>query len=165
MGRLSICKCCGKKLKTEEKHQLSGKVYCEECFNRLHKEAEEYKALMEFICTNYGLDEPTGLILKQVKEYKNEYGYSYGAMTYTLWYCKEILNKAFIKKYGVSLIKYHYDDAKNYYSQQEKLKEQMDKLSDVKIKTKIAKSISVPSNKKSTSLINLDNLIKGGESN
>ena len=86
-------------------------------------------------------------------------------MTYTLWYCKEILNKAFIKKYGVSLIKYNYDNAKNYYSQQEILKEQMDKLSDVKIKTKIAKSISVPSNKKSTSLINLDNLIKGGESN
>lgn len=86
-------------------------------------------------------------------------------MTYTLWYCKEVLNKSFIEKYGISLIKYYYNEAKNYYSQQEKLKEQINKLSDIKIKTKIVKKTSINSKKKSTSLIDLEDLLKGGDLN
>ena len=40
---------------------------------------------------------------------------------------KVSLNKSLIEKYGVSLVKYYYDEAKNYYLQQEKLKEQIKK--------------------------------------
>jgi len=121
--------------------------------------------LVEFICNNYDLDKPTGFILKQIKEFKSDYGYSYAAMTYTLWYCKEILNKSLIEKYGISLVKYYYDEAKNYYLQQEKLKEQIKKLSNIKPKTKVVKQKSVNSNKKSASLVDLKNLLEGGDSN
>ena len=100
----------------------------------------------------------------QIKELKNDCGYNYAAMGYTLWYCKEVLNKPLKEKYGVSLIKYYYEDAKNYYAQQENLKKQIDKLSDAKIKTKIVKHISMNSDNRS-SLINLDELLKGGDSN
>ena len=134
MARLSTCKSCGKKLQPEEKYTHASKTYCKKCYEKIERESIEYKQLIEFICNNYKLDKPTGYILKQIKEFKTEYEYSYAAMTYTLWYCKEVLNKSFIEKYGISLIKYYYNEAKNYYSQQEKLKEQINKLSDIKIK-------------------------------
>ena len=165
MARLSTCKGCGKKLQPEEKYTHASKTYCKKCYEKIERESTEYKQLIEFICNNYELDKPTGYILKQIKEFKTEYEYSYAAMTYTLWYCKEVLNKSFVKKYGVALIRYYYDEAKNYYSQQEKLKEQINKLSDVKVKTKIVKRTSMNSNKKSTSLIDLDDLLKGGDLN
>ncbi len=165
MSRLSTCKCCGKKLQSEEKYIHVSKTYCEECYKRVKRESTEYKELVEFICNNYDLDKPTGFILKQIKEFKSDYGYSYAAMTYTLWYCKEILNKSLIEKYGISLVKYYYDEAKNYYLQQEKLKEQIKKLSNIKPKTKVVKQKSVNSNKKSASLVDLKNLLEGGDSN
>ncbi len=165
MARLSTCKSCGKKLQPEEKYTHASKTYCKKCYEKIERESTEYKQLIEFICNNYKLDKPTGYILKQIKEFKTEYEYSYAAMTYTLWYCKEVLNKSFIEKYGISLIKYYYDEAKNYYSQQEKLKEQINKLSDIKVKTKIVKRTSMNSKKESTFLIDLGNLLKGGDLN
>jgi predicted RNA-binding Zn-ribbon protein involved in translation (DUF1610 family) len=165
MARLSTCKGCGKKLQPEEKHIHSSKTYCEECFKKIERDSTEYKQLIEFICNNYELEKPTGFMLKQIKELRTEYGYSYAAMTYTLWYCKEILNKSLIEKYGVALIKHYYDEAKDYYSQQERLKEQINKLSDVEVKTKVVKCTSMNSNKKSASLIDLGNLLEGGDSN
>ena len=45
------------------------------------------------------------------------------------------------------------------------LKEQINKLSDVEVKTKVVKKTSMNSNKKSASLIDLGNLLEGGDSN
>jgi predicted RNA-binding Zn-ribbon protein involved in translation (DUF1610 family) len=84
MARLSTCKGCGKKLQPEEKHIHSSKTYCEECFKKIERDSTEYKQLIEFICNNYELEKPTGFMLKQIKELRTEYGYSYAAMTYTL---------------------------------------------------------------------------------
>lgn len=165
MTRLSTCKNCGKKLKPEEKCIHSSKIYCKECFKEICRESDEYKQLIEYICENYEIDRPSGFMLKQIKEYKNEYEYSYAAMTYTLWYCKEILNKTLTEKYGVALIKHFYDEAKKYYLQQEKLKKQINELSDSEIKTKVVKCKSVKSNKHTKSLINLGDLLKDGDSN
>lgn len=165
MDRLSTCKGCGKKLQPEEKYTHASKTYCEECFKKIERESTEYKQLIEFICNNYGMEKPSGFMLKQIKDFKNDYGYSYAAMTYTLWYCKEVLNKSLIEKYGVALIKNYYNEAKDYYSQQEKLTEQVNKLSDVEVKKKVVKRSSVNVNKNSRFLINLGDLLEGGDSN
>lgn len=162
MGRLAKCKGCGKSLKPEEKHMHNSKAYCEECYKPLERSSNEYKKLIDFVCANYNLDRPTGLMLKQIKEMKNDYKYSYAAMTYTLWYCNEILNKEFIQKYGVAMIRQYYDEAKGYYDQQEKLKEQMKKLKDLEIEIKVVRKTSNQKNSNST-LIDLGNLLKGGD--
>lgn len=163
MARLSTCKGCGKKLQPEEKHTHSSKTYCVDCFKKIERESTEYKQLIEFICENYGLERPTGFMLKQIKELKNEFNYSYASMTYTLWYCKEILNKGFIEKYGIALVKHYYEEAKDYYSQQERMKEQMDKIANVDVKTKVVKKRTQQNNtNQSSSLINLGNLLEGG---
>lgn len=162
MARLSTCKGCGKKLQSTKKYTHNSKSYCKECYEKILRDGEEYKQLIEFICTNYEIDRPTGLMLKQIKDMKTEYGWPYSAMTYTLWYCKEILQKRLIEKYGVVLIKHHYEDAKEYYSQQEKMKEQVKNLENVEIKTKVVKRNQSVIKNNNSSLVNLNNLLEGG---
>lgn len=135
MARLSTCKNCGKKLQSEEKHIHASKTYCEECYQKILRESDEYKQLIEFICVNYEIERPTGFMFKQIKDMKTDFGWSYAAMTYTLWYCKEILGKQLNEKYGVALVKHFYEEASDYYTQQEQIRNQMEKLKDVEIKT------------------------------
>lgn len=163
MEKVVSCKSCGKKLQPEDKFIHSSKTYCKDCYDKVVQEANDYKQLMEFICTNYEIESPTGLILKQIKDMKTNFGWSYAAMTYTLWYCKEIVEKPLIEKYGVYLIKNYYNEAKAYYLQQEKLKEQLEELKDIEIKTKVVKKVTKEdnSNKSNSSLIDLESLIRG----
>lgn len=163
MARLSTCKSCGAKLKPEEKCIHSSKTYCKSCYEKIMRDSDEYKHLVEFICKNYELNRPTGFMLKQIKEMKDDFGWSYAAMTYTLWYCKEILGLQLLEKFGVALIKHHYEEAANYYSQQEKMKEQVKSLESVEIKTRIIKQNKRSTNNNSkSSLINLGQLLEGG---
>lgn len=163
MARLSICKCCGKKLQSEEKYSHASKTYCKECYKKILRDSDEYKQLIEFICVNYEIERPTGFMLKQIKDMRTEYGWSYASMTYTLWYCKEVLGKQLIEKYGIALVKHFYEEASDYYSQQEKIKEQIKKLENVEVKTKVVKRNQNTSNNANSSLINLANLLEGGD--
>ncbi len=163
MGRLSTCKGCGRKLQPEEKYVHASKTYCKECFEVIDRESTEYKNLIDFICKNYEIERPTGLMLKQIKEYKNYYSYTYAAMTYTLWYTKEILNKQFIEKYGVALIKHYYNEAKNFYDEQDRIQNQMMKLENVEVKTKVVKRVKNNSYNTKSTLINLENLLEDGD--
>lgn len=162
MARLSTCKGCNKKLQPSEKYIHSSKTYCESCYNKIKKDSEEYKQLIEYICTNYNINAPTGFILKQIKEMKDECLYTYGGMTYTLWYCKEVMGKELLTKYGVALIKYYYSDASDYFIQQEESKRKMEELKDIELKTKIVK-INKQNMNTNNSLINLNNLLGGDE--
>lgn len=162
MARLSSCKGCGKQLQPEEKHIHSSKTYCSICYEKVKRESDEYKQLIKYICEIYEIDRPTGLMLKQLKEYKDEYSYSYGGILYTLWYLKEILNKEFIVLYGVSLVKFCYDEAKNYYIHQEEVKKSMETNGKVGIITKIVK-MKRHTTKKNNSLIDIGTLIEGGD--
>ena len=88
-------------------------------------------------------------------------------ITITTIDCKEILGKSFDIKYGIYIIEDYYNEACDFYIQQEKQKEQADKISKLDIKTKIVnrKSVNMNKTKSSTSLINLGDLIEGGDSN
>jgi hypothetical protein len=122
MSRKSKCKGCSKEISKEEKIILKGKSYCKECHDNLLAETENYKLLVSTICEYFNLKEPTGLIVKQIQQYKNEYGYSNSGIGYTLWFIKEIKGKNFNEtKYGIALVKYHYEEAKRYFEQQEKI--------------------------------------------
>lgn len=163
MARLSTCKSCGRKLQPEEKYIHASKAYCEECYQKILRESDEYKQLIEFICTNYEIEKPTGFMLKQIKDMKIDFGWSYAAMTYTLWYCKEILGKQLIEKYGVALVRHFYEEAREYYSQQEQIKNQMEQIKDVEVKTKVVKHNNINNVNTNASLVNLESLLKGGD--
>lgn len=167
MARSVKCKCCGKTLLPEERHKYENHYYCVECYPQVERNAKEYKQLMDYIFEIFHLEKANGLILSQIKRFRKDRKYPYAAMTYTLWYCKEILGKSFDEKYGIYMIEDYYNDACDFYLQQEKQKERADKVSKADVKTKIVnkKSVNMNRTKSSTSLINLGDLIEGGDSN
>jgi predicted RNA-binding Zn-ribbon protein involved in translation (DUF1610 family) len=163
MAKLASCKECGKELKIDERHIHCSKTYCSNCYEKIMRESDEYKKLIQYICENYSIQAPTGLMLKQIKEYKTEYEYTYGGIAYTLWYIKEILNKEFIVMYGISLVKFCYEDARNYYIHQEEIKKSMETNSKAEIKTRVVKVNNIDRNTKNNSLIDISSLLKGGD--
>ena len=167
MARTVKCKCCGKTLLPEERHKFENANYCIECYPKVERDAKEYRQLMDYIFKIFHLEKANGLILSQIKRLRKEKNYPYAAINYTLWYCKEILGKSFDQKYGIYIVEDYYDDACNFYIQQEKQKEQANKISKADVKTKIVskKSVNMNKTKSSTSLINLGDLIEGGDSN
>ena len=158
MPRIVKCKRCDIELvNKEDRYKFSNKTYCKRCYEILRLDADEYKALMKYICKEcFEIDAPTSLILKQVKDFHSR-NINYGAMTYTLWYCKEILDFKFNVKFGVALIDTYYDEAKDYYSKQEEKRQVIEKMN-VKENVKIVKRNNTE-NSKSKLLVDLGSIL------
>src|SRR5437764_770195 len=80
--QLFICPKCTQKLSKIDAINHNKRYYHPECFAEKEKEDElkkqysaHYKDLIEYICSLYGLDAPTGMILKQVKDFQEDYNY------------------------------------------------------------------------------------------
>lgn len=120
---LITCQYCKEKLvKNEAKKRGTRSYYHEECLTKKEeqekqkkKEADDYKELIEYICTLYGIEAPTGMILKQIKEYKENLDFKYSGMLLSLKYFFEMNDGAVIEDAGVGIIPYIYEDAKKHY--------------------------------------------------
>lgn len=161
MGRKSKCKGCETLLEKEEKYTYSGKTYCKSCYDKLQIEKENYNQLLETVMKYFEIQVIDGLMYKQIKEYKEQYNYNYTGMTYTLWYCKEILNKKFDRKYGIAIVKYEYNNAKDYFIKQQQIQNSV-----MEIKEPVTRTVKVNLDKvfkknKKDRLIDLENLIGG----
>lgn len=158
MPRLSTCKLCEKQITKEEKFIYSNKSYCKTCYDIKIKDHEEYTNLINSICIYFSINKPTGLILKQLKEYKEKFDYTYGGMSYCLWYITEILNKKLDVKYGVAIIKFEYENAKDYFNKQQSIRNSLNKP----LNNEVTKKVQIKVKKTNNNfLINLDKL--GGE--
>lgn len=112
------------------------------------------------ICEYFDIEAPTGLILKQIKNYKSEFGYSYSGMGYTLWYIKNIIGGNFIEKYGIYQIKNEYKNAEQFFISQQKIAESVTEYKETSRKVKFQSKGR--SNDKSF-LINIEDFLKEGE--
>jgi hypothetical protein len=103
-------------------------------------------------------------MVKQIKDYKEQYNYSYNGMTYCLWYIKEIERKPFNEiKYGIAYIKYYYEKAKEYYDQQSIISKSVSVEKPVE-NTKVITLKTNKINKKSDELLfDFNSLFKEGE--
>jgi len=163
LGRKSKCKGCDKLIGKEEKFVHSSKAYCKECYDKIQVSGQSYNLLIKTICEYLNIERPTGLILKQMKEYKEQLGYSYDGMTYAMWYIKTIEGKSFSEiKYGIALVKYAYERARDYFNNQQKIeasvqnnKEHREEKVNV-VKMNMDKVYA----KKKDFIFNLDDLIK-----
>lgn len=121
--KLVTCQYCKEKLvRDEAKKRGARSYYHEECLikkedeeNIKKREADSYKELIEYICILYGIEAPTGLILKQIKEYKESFDFKYSGMLLSLKYFFEMNDGAVIEDAGVGIIPYIYEDAKKHY--------------------------------------------------
>jgi NAD-dependent SIR2 family protein deacetylase len=158
---ISKCKNCEQEFPTSGMIIYSNKKYCKSCGEKKLQESEQYNTLIKTICIYFNIEVPTGLILKQIKQYKAEFQYEYTGMTYTLWYLKEIKRNSFEEKYGIALIKYEYENAKNYFLQQQSIQ---NSVNNIKHEEKI-REIKVNSKKQNRNLylVNIDELLEDGE--
>ena len=161
-SRKSTCKGCNEKYPSDEMKVYSGKKYCQSCYNKKIQEQEEYKSLIETIKSYYDVDIPNGYLLKQIKTYKEEFNYTYAGMNYTLFYCKEIKNLKFDVKYGLGIVKYEYENAKQYFLHQQKI---ANSVKNMKHEEKIKRvKVNIKKQQNKSFLLNIDELIKDGDS-
>lgn len=133
MSRLLKCYgFCGKKYPKEELIKLNlkkdstnpGLNHCKDCYSKKVIEHEERGKLYQFIQETYNLTFPTGLMLRQIKSFVEERGYSYKNIRFTLHYVFYI-KKTYqpVVKFGVSMVPYFHDEMVQYYKTQKERRE------------------------------------------
>lgn len=110
------CPVCGSLNDKEVAVLHNGRHYCEICFENKKKESQDYKNLITYICELYNIDCPTGWMLKQIKDFKETYNYTYKGMKTTLNYFFTIKTQNEPEEaMGIGIIPYVYDETKKYY--------------------------------------------------
>lgn len=117
------CRYCRSKINKETAKKLGkNSYYCPDCLDKKEQEEEEknlesqqYRDLIEYICKLYNVKAPSGMILKQIKEMREEYNYKLSGMKLALQYFYEIENHAVMDDTGVGIIPYVYEKAKKHY--------------------------------------------------
>lgn len=94
---------------------MKKQYYHQTCLDVKEKLVQDRKELIEYICDLYGLDVPTGIILKQIKDYQEQFNYTSKGMALTLQYFYETLGNTVREGDGVGIIPYMYEEAKRHY--------------------------------------------------
>lgn len=124
MARKVKCPECGTFNDKENAVYHNSKYYCKVCYENKQRESQDYKALIAYICELYEIDVPSGWILKQIKEFKEQYKYTYRGMKTTLHYFYEIQEGNDVKdSMGVGIIPFVYDEAKKFYIEKKAVKD------------------------------------------
>lgn len=135
-SRMVKCPVCGTKNAKENTEEYKGRYYCPECLRKKIEEQESRKSdwdrLFEYICQLYNIDKPTGMMFKQLKEYRDEYGYTDSGMYATLRYYHEILENNVLEGAGLGIIPYYYDKARQHYTQYKQVEESVEIMEEQK---------------------------------
>lgn len=126
MGRMVKCPYCENKVDKDESFEYKKRYYHRECFEVWQRESQDYKDLVVYICELYRLQAPTGMMLKQLKEYREELHYKSKGMELALRYFYETLGNSVQDGTGVGIIPYVYEDAKKHYIMRMKVKESVE---------------------------------------
>lgn len=148
-----------KKLNLNKNSSNPGKNYCKSCYEKKLKEHNDRNELYQFIQKSYNLDFPTGLMLRQIKQFYEERGYTYKNMRFTLDYVFNI-KKTYkpVIKFGLAMIPYFHDEMINYYKE---LKSKRENLEIKQVKTIHVKRKPFETNEsyKFNKLINMEELL------
>lgn len=137
---MRLLKCYGYCEGVYPKEQLikySNKNHCYFCADRKRQEKIDRDLLYKTIQTIYKIPYPTGMMLKQISQYKEDRNYTYEGMTKTLCYFVKVQGKTPVKQAGLALVPYHYETAVDYY---EKMEERRKNSADV---SSIIKTVKV----------------------
>ena len=122
------------KFKANPNSKTEGVNVCRSCFDIKTKEVNDRNSLYKFIQETYNLTFPTGNMLRQIKTFKEERGYTYKNIWFTLDYVFNV--KKVYKpqtKFGVAMVPYFHDEMIAYYKN---LKERRENTEVKKIESK-----------------------------
>lgn len=121
--RLLKCKYCNMQFdaNVEPFVEVSSRRYahkaCAEKFNEsIPQEEKDYKILEDYIKKKFNIDNVGIRIKKQIKDFREEYKYTYSGMFKTLYWWYEIKDHDIESaQNGIGIIPYIYKDAEEYY--------------------------------------------------
>jgi hypothetical protein len=128
VARLVKCPYCEQKLDKDEAHENKKKYYHVKCFNEWQQEKEHRQQLIDYICKLFRIHAPTGMMLKQIKDFQTDYKYKLKGMELALRYFHETLGNPVQQGSGIGIIPFVYEDAKNHYIKQQKIAESLENL-------------------------------------
>lgn len=119
MARKVKCPKCNKLNDKERAKQISNRYYCITCAEEREKEIERNKdsweLLFDYICDLYNISTLTGMMFKQIKDFRDNYNYKNMGMYLTLKYYYEILENEVKEDTGLGIIPYYYERAKKHF--------------------------------------------------
>lgn len=160
-----LCKChgsCGEKYPKEELFTFETNInqrYCKDCFEQIKKDREDREELYTVIKELYNVSYPSGMMLKQIKEYKEVNGYSYKAMANTLRYCATISGIKFSPLMGVGIIPHQYERAKAAYLERQRKEEEFAKGINTEVVTIKIPKLNNTNHWKNQKMINMEDLL------
>jgi hypothetical protein len=75
----------------------------------------EYSDLIAYICNLYKIKAPTGMILKQVKDFQVDYGYKLSGIKLSLQYFFETKGNEVLEDSGIGIVPFVYEEAKKHF--------------------------------------------------
>lgn len=134
------CRQCGKEVNKDAAIQVKPRIYvcsadCEQKYNAKsvqssQKESKKCNDLIElksYINQLYNGNVNWGLVMRQIKSFKEEYGYTYKQQLWVLKYAYEIKDMCF-EAQGIGIIPWLFKEAKQFYSQLSSVRKSLDNV-------------------------------------
>lgn len=119
MARQVKCPICGIMNDKENTREIDKRYYCLECADKREKEKaknkDDWDELFEYICELYNIDTLTGMMFKQIKDFREAYDYTNKGIYLTLKYYYEISENEVKEDTGLGIVPYYYERAKLHY--------------------------------------------------
>jgi hypothetical protein len=125
MARQVKCPYCETQLDKDEAYEYKKKYYHQKCFNEWQQEKEHRQQLIDYICKLYRIEVPSGMILKQIKDFQTDYKYKLKGMELALRYFHETLGNPVQQGAGIGIVPFVYEEAKNDYIKKMKITESL----------------------------------------
>ncbi|ARC58807.1 hypothetical protein P5637_06965 [Bacillus paralicheniformis] len=156
MARRVKCPYCETYLDKDDAIPYKKRYYHQNCFNTWKMEAEHRKELIKYICELYKIDAPTGMMLKQIKEFQEEYKYKLKGIKLTLRYFHETLGNPVREGDGLGIVPFIYEEAKADYLQKKAIEESVEEAKKHKQKESIV--IIKKQNRKNIKIVDISTL-------
>ncbi|PAC96352.1 hypothetical protein [Bacillus paralicheniformis] len=156
MARRVKCPYCETYLDKNDAIPYKKRYYHQNCFDTWKMEAEHRKELIKYICELYKIDAPTGMMLKQIKEFQEEYKYKLKGIELALRYFHETLGNPVREGDGLGIVPFIYEEAKADYLQKKAIEESVEKAKKHKQKESIV--IIKKQNRKNIKIVDISTL-------
>lgn len=121
IARLVKCPFCEISFDREEEEFIyyKNRYWHINCYKERFPDEEEKEKLRNYIKKLFNMEQLSVLINKQIKDYVNEYKYTYSGILGTLVYCYEIEKMDITKAKGIGIVPYNYENAKEHFKRKE----------------------------------------------
>ena len=134
------CRQCGKEVNKDAAIQIKPRIYvcsadCEQKYNaksvqssqKASKKCDDLIELKSYIAKLYDGNVNWGLVMRQIKSFKEEYGYTYKQQLWVLKYAYEIKDMCF-EAQGIGIIPWLFKEARQFYSQLSSVRKSLDNI-------------------------------------